>query len=246
MEYSKQKLLSSLAILGLSLLSTAQASLIDRGGGMIYDDILDVTWLQDANYAQTSGYSSSDRQGRMNWHDANTWANNLIYGDYNDWRLPTLTPRNGSDFDYRSSYDNSTDGGTNLSGTHSELAYMFHTNLGNISHLDIRGDSTGCSSGNNSCLVNTGPFSNLQRYDYWFDTEWTPSSNYAGPRAWVFRNDLGSQTHDDQRERSFAWAVRSGDSSSNNNSSAVPVPATLWLFGGGLVGLIRLKRKVIA
>ena len=42
----------------------AQAALNDRGGGLLYDDVLNVTWLQDANYAKTSGY---DADGRMNW-----------------------------------------------------------------------------------------------------------------------------------------------------------------------------------
>ncbi|EGK72256.1 hypothetical protein METUNv1_01372 [Methyloversatilis universalis FAM5] len=31
----------------------AQAPLHDRGGGLVYDDVLDVTWLADANYART-------------------------------------------------------------------------------------------------------------------------------------------------------------------------------------------------
>ena len=31
----------------------AQAALIDRGGGMIYDDVQNITWLQNWNYAAT-------------------------------------------------------------------------------------------------------------------------------------------------------------------------------------------------
>ena len=30
--------------------------LFDRGGGLIYDDVLNITWLQDANYALTTGH----------------------------------------------------------------------------------------------------------------------------------------------------------------------------------------------
>lgn len=29
--------------------SESDAALIDRGGGLIYDDVLDITWLQDAS-----------------------------------------------------------------------------------------------------------------------------------------------------------------------------------------------------
>jgi hypothetical protein len=62
------------------------ATLHDRGGGLIYDDYLNITWLQDANYAKTSGYSST---GLMTWSTAMTWAADLNYGGYDDWRLPT-------------------------------------------------------------------------------------------------------------------------------------------------------------
>ena len=61
----------SMALAAVGVLSSglAQAALHDRGGGLLYDDILGVTWLQDANYAKTSGY---DADGRMNWANANT------------------------------------------------------------------------------------------------------------------------------------------------------------------------------
>lgn len=74
-------------VFGLSI--STHAVLIDRGGGMIYSTELDITWLQDSNYAQTSGY---DADGFMTWDDAMTWAANLSYGGYDDWRLPTYDP----------------------------------------------------------------------------------------------------------------------------------------------------------
>lgn len=80
-------LLSGLVILASN---AARATLIDRGGGMIYDTDLNITWLADANYAKTSGY---DADGLMTWAAANAWAQNLTYGGYTDWRLPkTLEP----------------------------------------------------------------------------------------------------------------------------------------------------------
>ena len=36
----------------------AQAALENRGGGMIYDTVNNVTWLADMNYAKTSGFDS--------------------------------------------------------------------------------------------------------------------------------------------------------------------------------------------
>ena len=40
--------------LSLAVIPTAQAGLFDRGGGLIYDDFFDITWLQDANYCATN------------------------------------------------------------------------------------------------------------------------------------------------------------------------------------------------
>ncbi len=69
---------------------TSQAILIDRGGGLIYDDVLNITWLQDANYAKTSGH---DADGVMSWESAIEWTNQLTYGGFDDWRLPkTIQP----------------------------------------------------------------------------------------------------------------------------------------------------------
>ncbi len=75
------------------------AALYDRGNGMIYDDNLNVTWLDAIN-------------GKMTWADANNWVNQLnlfSYGGYSDWRLPKLTPKNGSSFSLSFSTDSSTD-----------------------------------------------------------------------------------------------------------------------------------------
>jgi hypothetical protein len=69
----------------LVFITSTRADLFDRGGGLIYDNDLNITWLQDANYAMTSGY---DADGRMSWDAAMTWAQNLVYQGYNDWRLP--------------------------------------------------------------------------------------------------------------------------------------------------------------
>jgi hypothetical protein len=80
-------LITVMLVLGLSI--STHAVLIDLGGGMIYSTDLDLTWLQDANYAQTSGFSPD---GLMTWDEANTWATNLVYGGVGGWRLPTYDP----------------------------------------------------------------------------------------------------------------------------------------------------------
>jgi len=62
----------------------ANATLWDRGNGLIYDDVLDITWLQDTSYARTSGYIETlpyyISYGQIHWPQAMTWADQLTYG----------------------------------------------------------------------------------------------------------------------------------------------------------------------
>lgn len=62
----------------LTLTIASQATLIDKGNGLIYDDDLNITWLQDANYFGAT----------MTWDEAYLWADNLVFQNYDDWRLP--------------------------------------------------------------------------------------------------------------------------------------------------------------
>jgi hypothetical protein len=79
---------------GSSALSSA--ALLDRGGGLIYDDVLNVTWLQDANYLATAGLHPT---GEVSWFDAMAFADALEYVDtvrdvtWDDWRLPSAFDR---------------------------------------------------------------------------------------------------------------------------------------------------------
>lgn len=51
----------------------------------------------------------------MNWNQAVTWADQLVYGGYSDWRLPQTLPVDGTSYDYGSVDDGSTDYGYNIS-----------------------------------------------------------------------------------------------------------------------------------
>jgi len=77
-----------LAMTVLSASPNASAELWDRGGGLIYDDGLHVTWLADADFAKSSGF---EMDGKLNWYDAHAWATGLTFRGYSDWRLPTST-----------------------------------------------------------------------------------------------------------------------------------------------------------
>jgi hypothetical protein len=225
----------SLGLLTSSLFNVpAQASLYDRGNGMIYDDVLNITWLQDANYAQTSGY---DADGKMTWEDANTWAANLSYGGHDDWRLASanlMNPANPCQ-----AYDGSCDIGPN--NTTGEMGYMFYTNLGNISFFDTSGSGPQAGWG----LSNTrftdavdGDTVSIQNLGagayYWLAESSIPTPDYG----WAF-SPLNGRQHNQHAKTVFlnAWAVRDGD------VSAIPVPAAAWLFGSALLGLASIKRR---
>lgn len=83
------KKLSARLATGLFLFSmagVANAALIDNLDGTITDTDTNLMWLQDANYAKTSGY---DADGEMTWNAAVTWVDTLDFAGYGDWRLPT-------------------------------------------------------------------------------------------------------------------------------------------------------------
>lgn len=248
MKSFKDDMMKSALILGLSvgLVSVSDAALFDRGNGLIYDSTQNITWMQDANYAETSGYAAANAvdngssstnnifaNGRMGWDAAVTWADQLEYGGYDDWRLPKTftdpgTP--GCKWAY-----SGTNCGYNVDTSTSELAYMYDY-LGNVSSYDSSGIYKG-SSGLQSRSADGITFTNLHYLSFWSGTEYAP----LAVNAWNFYIDLGYQDHLSKDNEVYAWAVRSGDVAA---PAPVPLPGAVWLFGAGLAGLIRLKRRL--
>ena len=242
------------AALGFS--GAAGAGLIDRGGGLIYDDVLNITWLQDANYAQTSGY---DADGRMTWDAAVAWADQLSYYDtvrgvtYDDWRLPFVVDTgapgvqctyDGADCGYNVQ---TADTNTIPVTVYSELAYMFHVNLGNLSAYTTAGVFRGGFSGTDWGVVNTSfvdaqtsqlrSFQHFLNDVYWSGTEYAPNPG----NAWYFDANSGSQFAGGENTGFYAWAVRPGDVAAAPPS--IPEPGSLALVGLGLVVLGFAQRR---
>jgi len=238
----KKTAMVALLAAGMGFTVASQAALFDRGGGLLYDNVLNITWLQDANYAKTSGIAGISATGEMNWNTATDWATNLVYGGYSDWRLASNAPVNGgSSFRHYYAVDGSTDDGYNITSPYSELAYMYNVNLGLKGIYNINGIyqptfgifENGTKGGQN----NLGLVINLQSSTYWSGTGDNFNLNNGFDNAWIFHTDFGNQHYTGKGVQHYAWAVRPGD------VAAVPVPGAFWLFGSGLIGLLSFKRS---
>jgi hypothetical protein len=211
----------------------AQAILLDNGDGTVTDTSTGLMWLQDANYAKTSGY---DPDGRMTWNKAMAWADALVYAGYDDWRLPIIKDigNDGCNWSY-----GGTDCGYNVDTSTSELAYMFHNVLGNESWLTPNGDPnvSGCSFVPPFCVQSTAAdgvsILNFQLQPYWSSTEYLSNPS----QVWGFMPLTGYQTTGSKNSEVYVWAVRSG------GAVNIPEPFTILLIGLGLTGFGLARRN---
>jgi len=197
----------------LTLSTTAHAALVDKGGGLIYDTDLDLTWLANANAAAGSAFDDGTNtgDGGMSWASAVAWADSLTVGGGTNWRLPTTADPDATCSD--------TDDPTGSSCTGSEMGHLFYVELGGDPNTTI------LTSGDPTLLA---LFSNIQANTYWSGTTEDGFPDYA----WTFTFSLGAQS-DAFKTTNFlqAWAVHDGD------VSAIPAPGAFWLLGTGLIGI---------
>ena len=77
-----------------------------------------------------------------------------------------------------------------------------------------------------------------------FLIDWLSDKDPLDPnKAFVVHLHTGLQYNRNANSTRYAWAVHDGDIASNFDSAGVPVPASAFLFGSALLGLIVTRRK---
>lgn len=224
----------SVVLVLVFLVIPANADLYVRGTGtidgisgeyqLIYDDVLDITWLD---------YSSSPDH----WFAQTNWASTIVvdFGgeELTEWRLPFTDesvldlgggwgcwgPDGEGNYDYFYGYNM----------VNSEMGHLFYETLGNTGYYGLDGTNPPADWG----FTDIGPFENLEDELYWSSTEYSPST----PQVYVFHFWLGIQRNDEKVNDYYAIAVMDGD------VGAVPIPASFLLLGSGIFGLGVLRRR---
>ena len=215
---SKRSMLGVLLLGLLGVITNSHAALQNLGNGLVNDDTLGITWMQDANLVKTSCDANNDLwqafdptagpnsgrnktqicidNGDLTWNEAQTWIGVLNnfggsgYLGHNDWRLPnTAVPDPGC-----TGLLPGASTGYHCSG--SELGSLFYDSFENENDQDDN-----CFGAAPHCLVDSVPFSGAQPSPYWSNTD-GPNPLFAynfhagtGNQAFGFKNHVASNFH---------------------------------------------------
>lgn len=220
----------------LGFSAVAGATVINRGNGLLYDTVLNITWLQNPNLGASNtfdlpadaplGTHPSDSSGisgvilsngLMNlpgalfWIDAMNQSGAGGYLGFSDWRLPATTQPDltCSQVDFFTGVGLQ---GSNFGCVGSEMGHLYYV------------DGISQSS--------PGPFLSFPDY-HWSGTPYAPEPL----NGWGFLFGSGWQGGIAKGDFSAAWAVRDGDVSS------IPEPTTLTLMTLGLAGIGFTRKK---
>lgn len=165
-------------------MANVHAALIDNGGGLIYDDVLNITWAQPDNTLRT-------------WDDAKALAAGLTLGGVSGWRLPYASVAAGEGpvqliADCFSA--------TELACRDNEMGYMFYYSLGGSVWQAI------VDSGDPDLAL----FPSLQPFYYWSSTEYDDYRAYEFAFEAGF-NGAAEKNGGPYNNLFYTWAVHEGN-----------------------------------
>lgn len=160
--------------------------------------------------------ADADINPGISWQGQVDWAANLMIGGVSGWRLASMDVNNDG-----AVADCSVASTTQVACKDNEFGHLFWYGA----------DAT---YGSGITASSSSPFSNLEPFNpYWSNTEVSVGSSLAR----LFSFQTGVNLTYDKNLPTSAWAVHNGD------VGAVPVPAALWLFGSGLMGLVGVAKR---
>ena len=246
MTTGRMKAVAATALTLVTLLAASGASALEPrlNGQAFYDAGANLTWLQDANYAQTSGY---DADGSLTWADANSWAGSLNIGGVTGWRVPrarqligtsyAASPNTGSS----SWLTSTTEHGRIDGGELGDLFSLFGLADLPLPMLGYQGNANYSLFSN--ILDNAYLTHPIQFYSEGTRTQWTYSSWLGDPHNTVISSSTVTWTpseaeyffflfrwpygyHSEGVDAGRVWLVHDGDV----GASPIPLPTAVFLL----------------
>ncbi len=213
------------------------------------DDVLDVTWLQDANYALTSGFDSVDTEadGKFRWNYAKQFVDELDYAGFSDWRLPKMTFVDANNNGYPDcAVDKISTCTEEELDLISELHYMYTVNLGNPKkpETQVYWKNTKYKFIDGTTGLER-EIKNLRAPGYsgmWHETGFTGAAKNA---VWVYTTGINSIGFSSKMNFYIPWPVRDGDVLPNydgmieggtNHAMILKENGELWGWGSNYLG----------
>lgn len=267
----KQMALGLSLLTGLGFSVKAPAALFDRGNGLVYDDVLNVTWTKDANLFKTL---ADDSGNPTNFAQKIIDANGgVINNTPNYWNSSGVYNLSLYDFLPQSNNSIASEGELHWWAAQAFIGYLNNTNYSGFNNWRLPSlASIQTISGNFQSeltymyKVNLGLMDNYTTIgDYYSSFGIFGNAfgmGYAHPETVGPINNFQTRGYwlsDENVIPAYAWAVDTFNGSlgytgkaglplyawavRDGDVAAVPAPPAIWLFASGL-GLFTLNRHV--